>query len=221
MNENLTELVFILDRSGSMSGMENDTIGGFNSMLAKQQAEPGECRITTVLFDNLYEVLHDRIDIKAVSPITAREYYVRGQTALLDAVGTTINKIGAVQKNTSDEYRAAKVLFVITTDGLENASREFGYAKIKAMIERQKTEHGWEFIFLGANIDAPEAAARIGVAKNRAQSFHNDSAGVALNYSVISEAVSTYRGASVGAALADDWSDSIRADYEGRKAKRK
>ncbi len=182
MKTNLTELVFILDRSGSMSGMESDTIGGFNSMLQKQQAEPGECRITTVLFDGQYEVLHDRIDIQAVSPITEREYFVRGNTALLDAIGRTINKIGGVQKNTAEEYRAEKVLFVITTDGMENASSEFDYAKIKSMIERQKSRHNWEFIFLGANIDAVEVAGRFGVPPSRAQNFHNDSEGVALNY---------------------------------------
>ena len=164
MKTNLTELVFILDRSGSMSGLESDTIGGFNSMLAKQQAEPGECRITTVLFDHEYEVLHDRIDIKAVSQITNSEYYVRGNTALLDAIGRTINKIGSVQKNTADDYRAEKVLFVITTDGMENASREFDYGKIKSMVEHQKTKYGWEFIFLGANTASIEVADRFGIA---------------------------------------------------------
>ena len=178
MNTNMTELVFILDRSGSMGGMEGDTIGGFNAMLTKQQAEPGECRITTVLFDNQYEILHDRIDIKAVSPITDKEYFVRGNTALLDAVGRTINKIGGAQKNTAEDYRAEKVLFVITTDGLENASREFNYDKVKSMIEHQKSKYGWEFIFLGANIDAVEVANRFGVTRNRAQNFHNDSEGI-------------------------------------------
>ena len=216
MNANLTELVFILDRSGSMGGLENDTIGGFNSMLAKQQAEPGECRITTVLFDNMYEVLHDRIDIKAVSPITGQDYYVRGQTALLDAVGNTINKIGGVQKKTADEFRAGKVLFVITTDGLENASREFSYGKIKSMIERQKAKHGWEFIFLGANIDAVDVADRFGVARNRAQNFHNDSEGIALNYCTVSQAVTSFREAPMGKGLDDDWSSEIQEDYMKR-----
>ena len=184
MKTNSTELVFILDRSGSMSGLEEDTIGGFNSMLEKQKAEPGECRITTVLFDNQYELLHDRIDIKAVSPLTGKEYYVRGMTALLDAIGTTINKIDAVQKNTAEEHRAGKVLFVITTDGMENASREFSYDKIKELIKQQKEKHDWEFIFLGANIDAVAVAGRFGVDHTRAQSFHNDKEGIALNYSV-------------------------------------
>jgi len=216
MKTNLTELVFILDRSGSMGGLESDTVGGFNSMLSKQQAEPGECRITTVLFDNMYEVLHDRIDIRAVSPITEKEYFVRGNTALLDAVGRTINKIGEVQKNTAEDYRAEKVLFVITTDGMENASREFDYAGIKSMIERQKSKYGWEFIFLGANIDAAEVAGRFGVARNRAQNFHNDSEGVALNYCVLSKTVSEYRAAPCGAGLSDNWNSDIQADYKRR-----
>jgi len=220
MKTNLTELVFILDRSGSMGGLESDTIGGFNSMLQKQQTEPGECRITTVLFDHEYEVLHDRIDIKAVSPITDKEYFVRGNTALLDAVGRTINKIGGVQKNTAEDYRADKVLFVITTDGMENASREFDYDKIKSMIERQKSKYGWEFIFLGANIDAVEVANRFGVAKSRAQNFHNDSEGIALNYAVVSEAVASFRAAPVGASLDDEWSKDIQADYKKRGGKR-
>lgn len=216
MKTNLTELVFILDRSGSMGGMEGDTIGGFNAMLEKQKAVDGECRITTVLFDNDYEVLHDRIDLRAISPITGQEYFVRGQTALLDAIGKTINKIGAVQKGTDEDYRAEKVLFVITTDGMENASREFNYDKIKTMIERQKTKHGWEFIFLGANIDAVEVAGRFGVARSRAQSFHNDSKGIALNYSVIGGTIAAYRVAPAGVKLNDDWSDEIQADYKKR-----
>lgn len=220
MNKNLTELVFILDRSGSMGGLESDTIGGFNSMLAKQQAESGECRITTVLFDNQYEILHDRIDIKAVSPISDREYFVRGNTALLDAVGTTISKIGGVQKNTAKDYRAEKVLFIITTDGMENASREYSYDKVKSMIERQKNKYGWEFIFLGANIDAVEVADRFGVARNRAQNFHNDSEGIALNYCVLSETVASYRAAPCDIGIDDDWSSDIQSDFKKRGGKR-
>ncbi|MCL2059639.1 MAG: VWA domain-containing protein [Oscillospiraceae bacterium] len=220
MKANLMELVFILDRSGSMGGLESDTIGGFNSMLSKQQAEPGECRITTVLFDNQYEILHDRIDIKAVSPVTEREYYVRGNTALLDAVGKTINKIGAVQKNTAEVCRAEKVLFVITTDGMENASRKFSYNKIKSMIEHQKSKYGWEFVFLGANIDAVEVANRFGIDKNRAQNYHNDSEGVALNYAVVSEAVKSYRSAPAGRPLDADWGAKIQMDYKRRSKKR-
>ena len=213
---NLTEMVFILDRSGSMGGLETDTIGGFNSMLEKQQAEPGECRLTTVLFDDKYEVLHDRIEIKAVSKITAQEYFVRGSTALLDAVGKTIKKIGKVQKNTAKEYRAEKVLFVITTDGMENASREYTYDKIKSMVEQQKKKHNWEFIFLGANIDAIDVANRFGIAANRTQNFHNDSEGVALNYSVLSDTIAEYR-VQACPSLSDSWGDRISSDFKLRK----
>ena len=182
--------------------------------------KPGVCRITTILFDNQYEVLHDRIDVKAVSPITPHEYFVRGQTALLDAVGKTINKIAGVQKNTAQEYRADKVLFVITTDGMENASREFDYATIKSMIGHQKSNYGWEFIFLGANIDAVEVADRFGIARNRTQNFHNDSEGIELNYYVVSEAVTAFRAAPAAAPLADDWGDEIEADFKKRRRKR-
>ena len=216
-NKNLTELVFILDRSGSMGGLESDTVGGFNSMLAKQQSQEGECRITTVLFDHEYEILHDRLDLKAVSPITDKEYFVRGNTALLDAVGKTINKIGGVQKNTAEEYRAQKVLFVITTDGMENASREFSYDKIRKMIKNQKSKYNWEFIFLGANIDAVETANRFGIKKNRAQNFHNDSEGIELNYRVLSETLSEYRQAPANKSFSDSWNEEIEADFEERK----
>ena len=217
METNLTELVFILDRSGSMSGLENDTIGGFNSMLSKQQEESGECRITTVLFDHKYEVLHDRIDIKAISNISDKEYYVRGCTALLDAVGMTITKIDNVQKKTAEEYRAGKVLFVITTDGMENASREFTIDKVKSLVELHKNKHKWEFIFLGANIDAIDVAGSLGIARNRTQNFHNDSEGVALNYAVLSETVTAFRSAPPSAAIADDWGSKISSDYTTRK----
>jgi len=193
MKTNLTELVFILDKSGSMSGLEKDTIGGFNSMLTKQQVEPGECHITTVLFDNNYELLHDRIDIKAVSPITDKEYFVGGSTALLDAIGKTINKIGNAQKHTADDYRAEKVLFVIITDGEENSSREYSAEKVKAQIERQKTKYGWEFIFLGANIDAVETAGHFGISPDRAVDFIADSEGTELNFQVMSETVASFR----------------------------
>ena len=216
LQSNLTELVFILDRSGSMGGLESDTIGGFNSMLKKQQAEPGDCRITTVLFDHNYEVLHDRIDIKAIKQITENEYFVRGSTALLDAVGQTINKIGNAQKNTAKEYQADKVLFVITTDGMENASREFSYRKIQSMIKHQKSKYNWEFIFLGANIDAVEVASHLGIDSNRAQSFHNDSAGISRNYEVLSETVSSYRSTPKNITFADDWNVGIDEDYEAR-----
>jgi len=217
MKTNTTELVFILDRSGSMDGLETDTIGGFNAMLSKQKDEAGECRITTVLFDNTVEILHDRIDIKAVAPITEKEYFVRGSTALLDAIGMSIDKIDGVQKNTAAVFRAGKVLFVITTDGMENASAAFTYDKIKAMIERQKTEHNWEFLFLGANIDAVAVARRFGVEENRAQSFHNDNDGIALNYKVLSETVASFREAPAGAPIPAAWSREIQKDFHSRK----
>jgi uncharacterized protein YegL len=216
MKTNLTELVFILDRSGSMGGMESDTIGGYNSFLKKQQEQDGECRITTVLFDDEYDVLHDRLDLQAVRPITGKEYYVRGNTALLDAIGKSINKIGNAQKRSKEEYRADKVLFAITTDGMENASREFTYGRIKQMIERQKSQYGWEFIFLGANIDAAETAGRFGIARNRAQNFRNDSVGVELNFRAVSEATAAFRAAPCGAPLSDDWSKKIEMDYQKR-----
>jgi len=220
MHTNLTELVFILDRSGSMSGLESDTIGGFNSMLTKQQAEPGQCRITTVLFDNHYELLHDRIDIKAVNPITSQQYYARGTTALFDAIGMTINKIDAVQNQTAEEYRAQKVLFMITTDGMENASQEFNREKVKALIEHHKEKNNWEFIFLGANIDAAEVAGSIGIGANRTQSFHNDSAGISLNFGSLSKVVKSYRSAPQSAPIDDNWNEEIKADFEKRSVKR-
>ena len=192
MKKNLTELVFILDKSGSMAGLERDTIGGFNSMLDKQKRAGGECRITTILFDNRYELLHDRIDIRAVSPMTEREYQVGGSTALLDAVGRTIRKLAGVQKNTAEEYRAGNVMFVIITDGEENSSREYSAGKVKAMIEEEK-RYGWEFVFLGANIDAVETAGRFGISADRAVDYVPDSAGTELNFQMMSEAVTAFR----------------------------
>lgn len=217
MKKGLTELVFILDKSGSMGGLEKDTIGGYNSMLKKQKAVEGECRITTVLFDNRVELLHDRIDIRAVSPITEKEYCVGGSTALLDAIGTTIHKIGNVQRNTADDYRAEKVMFVIITDGEENSSREYSSDKVKAQIERQKSKYGWEFIFLGANIDAVETARRFGIDEDRSQNYHADSDGVKLNFRVMSDAVATFREC---AAMPVGWNDEIKKDYKGRGSKK-
>lgn len=213
MKKGLTELVFILDKSGSMGGMETDTIGGFNSMLEKQKKEPGECRVTTVLFDNRYTLLHDRIDIRAVSPITEKEYCVGGSTALLDALGTAIDKIAAVQRSTAEEYRSEKVIFIIITDGEENASREYSLKEIKKRIEREKEAHGWEFIFLGANIDAVATAERFGIGADRAVDYVPDHEGTRLNYTVMCEAVSEFRTSGKVAAR---HLDRIRAD----KAKR-
>lgn len=213
MKDNLTELVFILDKSGSMSGLESDTIGGYNSMLAKQKNEPGEAVVTTVLFDDNYELLHDRIDIQAVEPITEQDYEVGGTTALLDAVGRTIRKIGNAHKRTSPDYRAGKVLFVITTDGQENASREYSYAKIKTLIERQKEKYGWEFIFLGANIDAIKSAAQFGISASRAANYNADGEGVSLNYAAVSMAISNLRSSR---ELRDDWKCDIDDDFQRR-----
>src|SRR5574344_358990 len=213
MKKGLTELVFILDKSGSMGGLEKDTIGGYNSMLEKQKAVPGECLITTVLFDNNYERLHDRIDIKAVSPITEKEYAVGGSTALLDAIGRTIHKIGNAQMNTAADYRAEKVMFVIITDGEENSSREYSAEKVKAQIQRQKEKYDWEFIFLGANIDAVETAGRFGIAPDRAQNYHADSEGTALNFRVMSDAVATFRECK---EMPTGWNEEIEKDYKRR-----
>lgn len=211
MKKGLTELVFILDRSGSMSGLESDTIGGYNSLLQKQKKEPGEAVITTVLFDDKYELLHDRINLRGIEAITDKEYFVRGSTALLDAVGKTINKIGNVQEHTAEDERAEHVMFVITTDGMENASQEFGYEKVHQMIENQKNKYSWEFIFLGANIDAIAIAERFGISKDRATNYNADSKGIWLNYKVISETVSFMRA---GHAISRDWKESIEDDFK-------
>lgn len=218
MKKGLTELVFILDKSGSMGGLETDTIGGYNSMLKKQQAIEGECHITTVLFDHNYELLHDRIDIEAVSPITEKEYQVGGATALLDAIGRTIHKIGNAQKHTAEDYRAEKVMFVIITDGEENASREYSAQKIKAQIEQQKTKDGWEFIFLGANIDAVEAAGRFGIAPDRAVDYLADSEGTKLNFKVMGSAVATFRESGT---IDEACFEEIRKDVKRRGRKKR
>ncbi len=193
MRKELTELVFILDKSGSMSGLESDTIGGFNSMLEKQKSVDGECNVTTVLFDNGYELLHDRIDIRAIGPINDKEYQVGGSTALLDAIGRTVNKILNVQKRSGEEYRADKVMFVIITDGYENSSREYSAEKVKALIKKQKEKYAWEFIFLGANIDAVETAGRYGISPDRAVDYVADSKGTRLNFTVMAETVAGFR----------------------------
>ena len=213
MKKNLTELVFILDKSGSMAGLERDTIGGFNAMLDKQKAQAGECRITTVLFDHRYELLHDRTDIRAVRPITAREYRVGGSTALLDVLGKTIHKIATAQKNTSEPFRAKRVMFVIITDGEENASREYAAKEVKEAIRRQKSRYGWEFIFLGANIDAVETAGRFGIDAGRAANYVPDSQGTALNFRAMSETVSAFRACG---AVPDACLDAVRRDMRKR-----
>ena len=214
MKKNLTELVFILDRSGSMAGLEADTIGGFNAMLQKQRGEPGEAVISTVLFDNETEVIHDRIPLDRVPRLTEKEYYVRGCTALLDAVGGAIHHIGNVHKYAREEDRPEKTLFVITTDGLENASRRYTYDKVKAMIERQRETYGWEFLFLGANIDAAREAARCGIRADCAADYHADSIGTEAVYESVCEAVCQVRRA---APLKASWKQRIDADFKGRK----
>lgn len=214
MKKGLTELVFILDRSGSMAGLESDTIGGFNSVLTKQKTEDGDANITTILFDDKYEVLHDRYNLLKISNITDKEYFVRGTTALLDAIGKTINKMANVQKYASDDEGAEKVMVVIITDGMENASREYSYNQIKKMIDRQKEKYGWEFIFLGANIDAVEIAGRFGITEDRAANYHADSEGTMLNYEAISETVSMVRSKR---SIDSDWKNRIDSDYKSRK----
>ena len=214
MKKNLTELVFILDRSGSMAGLEQDTIGGFNAMLQKQRGEPGEAVISTVLFDNETDVIHDRVPLDRVPALTEKVYYVRGCTALLDAVGGAIHHIGTVHKYAREEARPEKTLFVITTDGLENASRRYTYDKVKAMIERQRETYGWEFLFLGANIDAAQEAARFGIRADCAADYHADSIGTEAVYESVCEAVCQVRRA---APLKASWKQRIDADFKGRK----
>ena len=213
MKKNLTEIVFILDRSGSMAGLEADTIGGFNSMLKKQQAEPGEAYVSTVLFDNYCEVIHDRADIRKIEPMTERDYYVRGSTALLDAVGKAIHHIGNVHKYAREEDRPEKTLFVITTDGIENASREYSYERVRQMIERQKEKYGWEFLFLGANIDAAKEAARFGISADRSANYHADRQGTAVIYEAMSEAICEARMAR---PMSASWKKRVDEDYKKR-----
>ena len=217
MKKNLTELVFILDRSGSMAGLEADTIGGFNAMLEKQKRQPGEAYVSTVLFDNDCEVIHDRLPLDRVPALTEREYYVRGCTALLDAVGGAIHHIGNVHRYAREEDRPEKTLFVITTDGMENASRRYSYDKVRAMIERQKEKYGWEFLFLGANIDAAKEAARFGIGADWAANYHADRKGTGVIYEAISEAVCRVR--SCPAPLSANWKESVERDYAERGKK--
>ena len=217
MKKGLTEIVFILDRSGSMSGLEADTIGGFNSMIKKQKKEQGAALVSTVLFDDVCEILHDRVPMNEVKPMTEDEYFVRGCTALLDAVGGAIHHIGNIHKYARDEDRPEKTLFIITTDGMENASRRYSYAKVKKMVERQKEKYGWEFLFLGANMDAIEAAGHIGIQADRAVTYECDEMGTALNFEVMSEAVSHVRCCE--APLHAKWKSRIEEDVARRGRK--
>ena len=215
MKKNLTEMVFILDRSGSMAGLEADTIGGFNAMIEKQRREAGEAFVSTVLFDNFSEVIHDRVSLDKVPQLTRETYYVRGCTALLDAVGDAVRHISNVHKYAREEDRPEKTVFVITTDGMENASRRYTYDKVKRMIEERKEKYGWEFLFLGANIDATREAARFGIGADRAANYHADRKGTALVYENVSDALCYMR--SCEAPMSAGWKDNIESDYHKRR----
>ncbi len=219
MKQNLTELVFVIDKSGSMSGLEKDTIGGFNSMLEKQKMEDGEVAITTVLFDDKMQVIHHRADLEKVSKLTNKDYQPGGCTALLDALGKTIKHINKVQKALPETECPEKTMFIITTDGQENSSHEYSYEKIKKMIEKKQEKKQWEFLFLGANMDAISAAADIGIKANRATNYCCDAVGTAVNFNAMSKAVARYRRCDrkdAGLAL-EDWDEEIKADYKARK----
>ncbi len=220
MRKGLTEVVFILDRSGSMSGLEADTIGGFNSMIEKQKKEDGEAYISTVLFDDRCEVIYDRVPVRKVEAMTDRQYFVRGCTALLDAIGGAIRHIANIHKYAREEDRPEKTLFIITTDGMENASRTYDYKTVKNMVEKEKEKYGWEFLFLGANIDAIEVGRKFGIGANRSFDYVCDSEGTALNYEVLSETVSAVRrcGSRAEASMMMDVCTApIREDFAKRK----
>ncbi len=209
-NNDITELVFILDRSGSMAGLESDTVGGFNGMLHKQKAQEGRAFVTTVLFDDQIETLHDRIPLPEVRDITEKEYYVRGCTALIDAIGKTIRHIEGIHKYARKEDVPANTIFIITTDGLENASREFSSAEVKKMIERKKEKDGWEFLFIGANIDAVETAKHIGISADRAVNYRADRRGTRVVFENVGAPISAMRA---NKSISSDWSDAIAEDY--------
>ena len=221
MKKGLTELVMILDRSGSMGGLESDTIGGFNSMIEKHKKEEGEAFVSVILFDDRQEVLYDRVEIGKVEPMNDSQYYVRGCTALLDAVGGAIHHIGNVHKYAREEDVPEKTIFVITTDGLENASREYTYSKVRKMIEHRKERCNWEFLFLGANIDAVKEAGRFGIKPNRAVRYEHDGFGTQLNYEVVSKVVTGARKAGSAREMNELFDDEalladISADYKKR-----
>lgn len=213
MKEKITDVVFVLDKSGSMSGLESDTIGGFNSMLKEQKKGEGICRITTVLFDTDYTVLHDKKDVREVEPLTEEDYIAGGGTALLDALGKSISHIIKFQKECGKENCADKVLFVIITDGQENSSREYSLEQIKKIIKKRQEKHGWEFLFLGANIDAFSAAESIGINRSHAQNFHCDAKGLALNFVSVSNLMGSVRATG---RIANDWSAEIARDFKKR-----
>ena len=210
---NITELVFIIDRSGSMSGLEADTIGGFNSMIEKQRKEEGECYVSTILFDHERNVLHDRVKLSEIKPMTDKDYTVRGTTALIDAIGCAIHHIGNVHKYARSEDVPANTMFVIITDGMENASRKYSSDDVKKKIERQKEKYGWEFIFIGANIDAVETAARYGINAERAVNYNADIMGTKMVYEAVDTLVSGFRA---GNRSAENWRKEIDEDFENR-----
>ena len=214
MKMNLTELVFILDRSGSMAGLEGDTIGGFNAMIEKQKMEPGEALVSTILFDNVSEVLHDRVSLDSVPKMTDRDYTVRGCTALIDAIGGAIKHISNIHKYARPEDVPGHTMFIITTDGMENASRRFSSDEVKKMIEHQKAENGWEFLFIGANIDAVQTAAQFGIGRDRAVNYHADSQGTQVLYETLCAPISAMRS---NKAIDADWGRDISKDYNSRK----
>jgi uncharacterized protein YegL len=213
MKKNLTEMVFILDRSGSMAGLEEDTIGGFNAMIEKQKKEEGEALVSTVLFSAESTVIYDRVDIRKIEPMTEKQYNVYGSTALIDAIGQAIHHIGNVHKYAREEDRPEHTIFIITTDGMENASHRYSSKEVKDMVERQKQRYGWEFLFLGANIDAVETAGRFGIGADRAVRFRNDPRGIKLNYETVSRTVGMMRAC---APIAENWKAEIEEDYRGR-----
>ena len=216
MNNNLTEIVFILDRSGSMAGLEADTIGGFNAMVEKQKKEPGEALLSAVLFDNESQVIYDRVDIRKVEPMTERQYQVRGSTALLDAIGGAVHHMANVHKYAREEDRPGKTVFVITTDGMENASRRYTYREVQKMVKHEQEKYGWEFLFLGANMDAISAARTFGIREDRAVRYSCDKVGTGLNFAVVSETIGKVRR---GQMIESDWSAEIAEDYEKRGRK--
>ena len=216
MKNNITELVFILDRSGSMAGLESDTIGGFNAMIEKQKKEDGECYISTVLFDNVSEVLHDRVKLSDIKPMTDKEYTVRGCTALIDAIGSAIHHIGNIHKYARPEDVPEHTMFIITTDGMENASQRYNSDEVKKMIERQKEKYGWEFLFIGANIDAVEPARRYGINEDRAVNYNADAKGTGILYESVACAVSNVRKC---ASLDNSWRENLDVDYKKRGKK--
>ena len=213
MNNNLTEIVFILDRSGSMAGLEDDTIGGFNAMLEKQKQEPGEALLSAVLFDHCSEVVYDRVDLQKIEPMTDKQYFVRGSTALLDAIGGAVHHIENVHKYAREEDRPGKTIFIITTDGMENASREYSYRQVSSMVKHAQEAYGWEFLFLGANMDAIRAAETFGIRADRAVRYECDGVGTRVNYSVVSQAIGSMRS---GRGIDADWDAEIRRDYAKR-----